>query len=64
MLVDTGTTKADATREALLLFSELSAPRDDIAAIKFAQDMADRMTGGKQQPWIQAAKVKGFVGGS
>ncbi|RBW41082.1 hypothetical protein DS901_18465 [Loktanella sp. D2R18] len=63
MLVDTGASNADATREALLLFGELSTPQDDINAIRFAQDMADRMTGGKQQPWIQAAKARGFGGG-
>lgn len=60
MLVDTGFTNKEATREAMILFSKLSTPQHDVAAIEYAQSMAKRMTNGRQQPWIQAAIEKGF----
>ena len=60
MLVDTGSTSKEATLEAMILFSKLSTPQNDLAAIEYARNMAQQMTNGRQQPWIQAAIEKGF----
>ena len=62
ILVDTGTPPVDANIEAQKLLSKGSDPEADVEAIRFAQNMAKLKTNGKQHPWIQAAREKGFLG--
>lgn len=60
-MVDGGASVNDANGLVVRLFTKHSTPQDDETAIAFAIDTAQRLTDGKQLPWIHEAREKGFV---
>ena len=56
-----GANPDEANGKVARLFTKHSTPDADVSAIRFAMDKADRMTGGKQLPWINEARERGFA---
>lgn len=59
-LLDSGISADEANGKVARLFSKHSTPQADVAAIEIATERANRFTGGKQLPWIDEARQKGF----
>ncbi|MEO1557073.1 MAG: hypothetical protein AAFS01_11625 [Pseudomonadota bacterium] len=59
-LVESGASSDEANGMVARLFSKQSTPEADVAAIELATDRANRFTEGKQLPWIDEARQKGF----
>ncbi|WP_375550491.1 hypothetical protein [Rhodophyticola porphyridii] len=60
-MLDNGANPDEANGKVARLFTKHSTPETDVAAIEYATDKADRMTGGKQLPWINEARERGFA---
>lgn len=60
-MLDNGANPDEANGKVARLFTKHSTPDADVAAIRYAMDKADRMTGGKQLPWINEARERGFA---
>lgn len=60
-MLDNGANLDEANGKVARLFTKHSTPDADVAAIRYAMDKADRMTGGKQLPWINEARERGFA---
>ena len=60
-LLDSGANTDEANGRVARLFTKHSTPETDVAAIEYATDKANRMTEGKQLPWIDEARQRGFA---
>ncbi|WBU57772.1 hypothetical protein [Paracoccus sediminicola] len=60
-LLDSGANTDEANGKVARLFTKHSTPETDVAAIEYATDKANRMTEGKQLPWIDEARQRGFA---
>lgn len=60
-LIDSGVSPDSANGQVARLFTKQSSVDEDNAAIRYAMDKADRLTGGKQLSWIHEAREKGFT---
>ncbi|MBE1282806.1 MAG: hypothetical protein GJ676_05805 [Rhodobacteraceae bacterium] len=60
-LTDSGVSADSANGQVARLFTKLSSVDEDNSAIRYAMDKADRLTEGKQLPWIHEAREKGFT---
>lgn len=60
-LLDSGANTDEANGKVAQLFTKHSTPETDIAAIEYATDKANCMTEGKQLPWIDEARQRGFA---
>ncbi|MEM7544633.1 MAG: hypothetical protein AAF367_03780 [Pseudomonadota bacterium] len=60
-LLDGGANADEANGKVARLFTKHSTPDMDVAAIEYATDKANRMTEGKQLPWIDEARKRGFA---
>ncbi len=60
-LIDNGVSADSANGQVARLFTKQSSADEDNAAIRYAMDKADQLTGGKQLPWIHEAREKGFT---
>lgn len=58
--LDAGCGADEANGRVARLFSAESTPAADAAAVERALERADRLTGGKQLPWIDVARRRGF----
>ncbi|KEJ88186.1 hypothetical protein [Sulfitobacter donghicola] len=60
-IIDSGASTDTANGQVARLFTKHSSADKDNAAIRHAMDKANRLTDGKQLPWIQEAREKGFA---
>lgn len=60
-LLDNGANADEANGKVARMFTKHSTPDADVAVTRYAMDKADRMTGGKQLPWIHEARERGFA---
>ncbi|MGH1458985.1 MAG: hypothetical protein ACRBBT_08790 [Paracoccaceae bacterium] len=60
-IMGSGASADSANGQVARLFTTHSSPDEDNAAIRYAMDKADRLTDGKQLPWIHEAREKGFA---
>ena len=60
-IVDNGASVDEANGQVARLFNRHSSADADNAAIRYAMDKANRLTDGKQLPWIHDAREKGFA---
>lgn len=60
-LIDSGVSPDSANGQVARLFTKQSSADEDNVAIRYAIDKTDRLTEGKQLPWIHEAREKGFA---
>lgn len=60
-IIDSGASADSANGQVARLFTKHSSADEDNAAIRYAMDKANRLTNGKQLPWIHEAREKGFA---
>lgn len=60
-LLDGGASPDEANGKVARLFTKHSSPVSDVAAIEHATDRANRFTEGKQLPWLDEARQRGFI---
>lgn len=60
-LLDGGANPDEANGKVARMFTKYSTPDADVAAIEYATDKAKRFTNGKQLPWIDDARQRGFT---
>lgn len=60
-LIDSGVSPDSANGQVARLFTKQSSADEDNNAIRYAMDKAERLTDGKQLPWLHEAREKGFT---
>ena len=60
-LLDSGSNSDEANGKVARMFTKHATPEADVAAIEYATDKANRFTEGKQLPWIEEARKRGFA---